>query len=103
MEFFGYKIEKINKSEEEALQQAKEVLDRHGFRAVRITKDKSNKQKSMKKANDIKVKQTRAKIQNGVNLLRMENKKITSYSLGKYAEVSTNTAKKYIKLLDIKN
>ena len=103
MEFFGYKIEKINKSEEEALQQAKEVLNKHGFRAVRVTRDKSNKQKAMKKANDERVKQTRAKIQNGVNLLRMEGKKITSYSLAKYAEVSTNTAKKYIELLNIKN
>jgi tagatose-1,6-bisphosphate aldolase len=38
------------------------------------------------------------KIQNAINLLKMENKKITYYSISKYANVSYNTVKKYIDL-----
>lgn len=36
------------------------------------------------------------KIQNAINILRMENKKITHYSISQVAEVSFVTVKKYI-------
>jgi len=42
------------------------------------------------------------KIQNAINILRMENKKITHYSIAKMASVSYATVKKYISLDDMK-
>lgn len=42
------------------------------------------------------------KIQNAINILRMENKKITHYSIAKVAKVSYVTVKKYITLNEIK-
>ena len=38
----------------------------------------------------------REKIQNAINILRIENKKITHYSISQVAEVSFVTVKKYI-------
>lgn len=38
----------------------------------------------------------REKIQNAINILRIENKKITHYSISQVAEVSFATVKKYI-------
>jgi tagatose-1,6-bisphosphate aldolase len=41
------------------------------------------------------------KIQDAINMLRLENKKITYYSISKQADVSYNTVKKYIDLDEI--
>lgn len=43
------------------------------------------------------------KIQNAINILRMENEKITYYSIAKMASVSYSTVKKYISIDDIKD
>ena len=97
MKIFGYTIEK--KSDFDELTEAKRVLDKHGFRAVRVTTDKSNKQASAKKANEAKIKITNDKLQNGLELWRMEgdqDKPLTAYRLGKLAGVSQNTAKKFL-------
>lgn len=40
--------------------------------------------------------QAKEKIQNAVNILRMENKKITHYAIARTAKVSYNTVKKYL-------
>lgn len=47
------------------------------------------------KANNIKKKRSKEAVQNAVNILRLENKSITVYSVAKTAEISYNTAKKY--------
>ena len=41
------------------------------------------------------------KIQNAINILRMENKKITHYSIAKTAGVSYTTVKKYISINEV--
>lgn len=60
--------------------------------ATPISKLKRN---AIQKANEIRVKKAKKKIEMAVNLLRLENKKITVYSVSKEAKVSFNTAKKY--------
>lgn len=41
-------------------------------------------------------KRVKEKIQNAINLLRMEDKEITAYQVAKTANISYNTAKKYL-------
>ncbi len=99
MEFLGYRLVKISDVEAKELERAKKTLERHGFRAVRVTADKSKKAAAAKMANAAKVKATDEKIQNGLDLWRMEEdqgKKLTAYKLAKLAGVSQNTAKKYL-------
>ena len=48
-------------------------------------------------ATEARIKRTKEKIVNAINILRMENKEITPYQVAKEAEVSYNTAKKYLK------
>jgi len=62
----------------------------------RKTSDKVTK--ATNKATATRTAQAKAKIQNAVNLLRMENKKISYYSVAKTAGVSYSTVKKYIDL-----
>ncbi|WP_457610393.1 hypothetical protein [Lutibacter sp.] len=59
--------------------------------------------KSIAADNATKARTSKAKkkIQNAINILRMENKKITHYSIAKTAGVSYLTVKKYISLNDI--
>ena len=103
MEFFGYRIEKISDAEIRELEEAKRVLEKHGFRAVKQTVDKSKKRAAAAAASEAKQKATREKLQNGLNLWRMEgdqDKKLTAYKLAKLAGVSQNTAKKFLKEID---
>ena len=102
MVFFGYRIEKISKAEIRELEEAKKVLEKHGFRAVRQTADKSKKRASASKASEAKQRATREKLQQGLNLWRMEasEKPLTAYKLGKLAGVSQNTAKKFLEEID---
>ncbi|WP_417325006.1 hypothetical protein [Halarcobacter sp.] len=51
--------------------------------------------KATVKANNIKKRRSKEAVQNAVNILRLENKSITVYSVAKTAEISYNTAKKY--------
>jgi len=97
MEFFGYTIE-INATEAGDLERAKEVLKKHGFRAVKMTSDLTKKRASAGKATEARQRATAEKIQNGMNLWRMEasEKPLTAYKLAKLADVSQNTAKKYL-------
>jgi Fic family protein len=101
-EFFGYSIDIRNKSEMQELERAKEILDKHGFKAVRKTKDLTKKRISAQKATETRQKATEAKIQHGINLWRMEasDERLTAYKLSKLAGVSQNTAKKYLEKID---
>lgn len=53
------------------------------------------------KATEARTAKAKEKIQNAINILRMENKKITHYSIAKTAGVSYLTVKKYITLNEI--
>ena len=96
-EFFGYTID-INNKEIDELERAKEVLEKHGFKAVRKTANLENKRRSAAEATKARTEATKTKIQNGMNLWRMEasEKKLTAYHLAKLSGVSQNTAKKYL-------
>ncbi len=54
------------------------------------------------KATEARITQAKNKIQNAMNILRFENKKLTHYSIAKTAGVSYTTVKKYITLDEIK-
>jgi len=55
-----------------------------------------------KRATEARTTKAKAKIQNAINILRMENKKMTHYSIAMTAKVSYLTVKKYITLDEIK-
>jgi len=48
-------------------------------------------------ATEARTKKAKEKIQNAVNLLRMQNKKITYYAISKESGVAYQTVKKYMK------
>ncbi len=71
-----------------------------------ISKPKKIKKSAKKmvatdKATEARTARAKEKIQNAINILRMENKKITHYSIAKTAGVSYLTVKKYISLDEI--
>ncbi|WP_321315418.1 hypothetical protein [Halarcobacter sp.] len=51
--------------------------------------------KATVKANNVKRKKSKNAVVNAVNVLRLENRDITVYSVAKTAQISYNTAKKY--------
>lgn len=61
----------------------------------RIIKHSVKKSNATEIATKAREKKAKEKIENAINILRMEDKKITVYSVAKMAEVSYNTAKKY--------
>ena len=56
------------------------------------------KKDTAKAALKIKMTKTKEKIQNAINLLKLQNKPINSYQISKLSGVSYNTARKYFKL-----
>ena len=44
----------------------------------------------------VKVTRTKEKVQNAINLLRLQNKPINAYQITKLSGVSYNTARKYL-------
>ncbi|MDY0122458.1 MAG: hypothetical protein RBR54_11000 [Sulfurimonas sp.] len=61
-------------------------------------RDVSKKSKSALKATKIRSDRAKAKIQNAINILRMENRKISYYSIAQSSGVSYSTVKKYVTL-----
>jgi len=66
----------------------------------KITKPKKIKYSGKKgsaaeKATEARMKKTKEKVINAINILRMENKEITPYQIAKVSGVSYNSAKKY--------
>ena len=59
-----------------------------------------NKKKAMKRATNARTQKAKEKIENAINILRMENRPITIYSVSKESGVSYNTASKYAKLIN---
>lgn len=81
------------------LENIKKHLDLLGYRIVKKTTDNSKKILSATKANKIKSDNTKKKIENTINLLRMEKptKKITLNKIKELSEVSFTSVKKYVK------
>lgn len=52
--------------------------------------------KSTINATNSKIKKVKEKIENAINILRMENKKITHYSIAQTSKTSYSTVKKYL-------
>ena len=97
LELFGYTvtIEKkaLNDSELPAdLQEALKVLEKYSYKAPPSKK----KTESAHRATAIRQARAKEKIQNAINLLKLEGKEITPYAIAKTAGVSYNTAKKYL-------
>jgi len=65
-------------------------------------KHSSKKYVAAIEATEARTAKAKKKIQNAINILRMENKKLTHYSIAKTAKVSYVTVKKYISLDEIK-
>ena len=74
------------------VQEALQVLARYGYTPPPSPK----KQESAKRAREALQAKTKEKIQNAINLLKLEGKEITAYRVAKEAGVSYNTAKKYL-------
>jgi Fic family protein len=78
-------------------------LDINTANAVNTLLDKGERVISKKKQeaakNALKIKQTKTKekIQNAINLLRLQNKNINAYQIAKMSGVAYNTARKYLK------
>ena len=69
---------------------------------AKIIEYSPNKANAAEKATKARTAKAKEKIQNAVNILRMEDKKITYYSIAKTAGVSYTTVKKYIMLNEVK-
>ena len=55
------------------------------------------KQETAKAALKVKISKTKEKIQNAINLLRLQGKPINPYQVAKLSGVAYNTARKYLK------
>lgn len=60
-----------------------------------ISRDITKKQLSIQEATKHRVSATKEKIINAINILRLEDKEITTYAISKVSGCSYNTAKKY--------
>jgi len=59
------------------------------------------KQETAKEACKVKISKTKEKIQNAVNLLRLQGEPINPYKVAKLSGVAYNTARKYLKSQNI--
>ena len=55
------------------------------------------KQDTAKEALKVKISKTKEKVQNAINLLRLQGKPINAYQVAKLSGVAYNTARKYLK------
>jgi len=58
------------------------------------------RQDGIAKARTARTQKTKEKVQNAINLLRIEGKEITPYQIAKVANISYNTAKKYLDTIE---
>ena len=66
----------------------------------RLIKESEKKELAALNATRIREKRTREKIQNAINILRMENKEITPHRVSKVSGVSFQTAQKYLNIIN---
>ena len=74
------------------VQEALQTLAKYGYTPPPSEK----KRESAQRARAILQAKTKEKIQNAINLLKLEGKEITAYRVAKEAGVSYNTARKYL-------
>ena len=60
-----------------------------------------NRLKNPKKARAVKTTRTKEKIQNAINLLRLQGQPINAYQVAKLSGVAYNTARKYLKDINL--
>jgi Fic family protein len=82
-EGFGFCIESLMKKVQNVKQ-------------IKIT----NKRAATTNANEKKISTSLKKVENAINLLRLEDKEITAYAVAKVAGISYNTASKYLKMIN---
>ena len=75
------------------VQEALQTLAKYGYTPPPSPK----RQESAQRAREALQAKTKEKIQNAINLLKMQGEEITPYRVAKEAGVSYNTAKKYLK------
>jgi len=97
LELFGYIITIKKKALEDTelptdLQEALKILQKYAYKPHTSPK----KTEAAHRATQVRQERVKRKIENAVNLLRLEGKKITPYAVSKVAGVSYNTAKKYL-------
>ena len=86
-------LEKINQlGENEPVKQALENL----LKNAEVIENKRNLENT-KKATETKKLKAREKVQNAVNLLRLQGEEVNPYRVAKIANISYNTARKYLK------
>ena len=86
-------LEKVDKlGENEPIKQALENL----IKNAEVIENKRNLENA-KKATETKKLKAREKVQNAVNLLRLQGEEVNPYKISKLAGISYNTARKYFK------
>ena len=98
-EVFGYKIEISKKSQNNEalpkdLQEAIKIFEKYG---KKIGSSDAQK-RAAAIATATRQKKAKEKIQNAINILRLENKNLSNYAIAKVSGCSINTVKKYRKL-----
>lgn len=107
MSYDKYRIE-LDKIEYEALKHLSEnsKINISLFEKIQnptIIKYSEKKVNATKKATASRTAKAKEKIQNAINLLRLENKEMTIYNISKIAGVSFQTVQKYLTNDDIKS
>ena len=101
LELFGYTIT-INKNLAEntemplELQEAIKTIERYGIKPKSTSRQKEAARKATEKRSEL----ARLKIENAINILRLENKAINCNSVARVSECSINTVRKYKSLID---
>ena len=86
-------LEKVDKlGENEPIREALENL----LKNAEVIENKRNLENT-KKATEIKKLKAKEKVQNAVNLLRLQGEEVNPYRVAKIANISYNTARKYLK------
>lgn len=94
--FLRLNLHTKDKNEEELVNKLHKKLCNAKVHVVSV-----RKQRATKKATEVRTDKAKEKIQNAINLLQLENKAITHYSISQTAGVSFNTVKKYLPDIDI--
>lgn len=95
LNLFGYTIsikqELENEDIPQELKDAISIIKKYGTKSISTQKQ----QLAAKKATQLRVNKAKKKIENAVNILRMENQKITQSKVAKISGCSINTVRKY--------
>jgi len=73
---------------------------RETLEGMKIIEKTLKKSVAARKATEVRQKKTREKIQNALNILRLENKEPTAFRVSKISGVAFSTAQKYLDRLE---